>query len=120
MHPTRKTRTITLTARPPVRIVEDDWPIIASASDYAGQVESQASEEWGVYVRQHEDGRRIAYAYRDRGTGGMPIEYRGSRGGELLVAIDDIAAAIRRVGDQVGIPEHTIADCIADLPAEDL
>lgn len=41
-----ETRTITLTNRPPVRIREDHWPVIAHGLHRAhdGQIECQATE----------------------------------------------------------------------------
>jgi len=108
-----KTRTITLTDRAPVRIVEEEWPIIASAKDWDGEFDFQAPRTWAMRVRQHADGRAIVYAT-------YATQFRGEvewRGGELLDAGADIAAAIRRVGEDGAMPEHVIRECIADLPA---
>lgn len=116
----KKKRTITLTNRAPVRIVEDDWPIIAMDTGYTGRVEAQANEEWALRVRQHADGRSIVYGVRDRGPGGMAAGYKGSRSGELLKPGADIVAALHRVAEACSIPEDCIEGCIADLPAEDL
>ena len=123
-----KKRTITLTGRPPVIIVESDWPIFAEASDdsYAGNdggrhEEARQRGELDVYslrVREHIDGRAIVYAICNGATAWTGTEDR--RGGELLAPGDDRAAAIRRVGEDCGIPDGTIRDCIADLPAEEL
>lgn len=110
-----KTRTITLTNRPPVRIREDQWPQIAQAKRWDNQYESQAIRTWALRVRQHEDGRTIVYgAYDSRYAG-----EHGRRAGELLDAGADIAASIRRVGEHAGC-DDCIDDCIADLPAVEL
>lgn len=112
----RKRRTITLSGRPPVTIAEDDWPMIASASKHDGQVPSQAFRNWGLYARQHADGRVLVY-------GVYSTLWKGEhdrRGGELISAGDDIAATIQRVGESVDLPEHLIEECIADLPPEEL
>ncbi len=111
-----KTRTITLTDRPPVRISEAAWPVIASARRHDGQIEPQANRRWYLTVRQHSDGRTIVYGVYDTVlTGGEPLA-----AGELLDAGEDIVAAIRRVGKDAACSESVIAACIADLPAEDL
>jgi len=57
-----KYRTITLSDRAPVKIVEADWPEIASGKSWGSQRESQANRRWSLRVRQHKsDGRTIVY-----------------------------------------------------------
>ncbi|MCC7407408.1 MAG: hypothetical protein IT442_05010 [Phycisphaeraceae bacterium] len=131
------TRTITLTGRPPVTIVEGAWPIIADAKDheYDGQVESQANREswWECRVRQHADGRTIVYGHYRYTT-----HYQGERGylhraGVLLPGTphaSDICLAIERVcadlaacehcGDDAARWDEIRAQCISDMPAEEL
>jgi hypothetical protein len=125
-----KTRTITLTGRAPVKIVEVDWPLIAEAAgdSYCGDMSRyrQAKDcgeldTYSIKVRQHADGRAIVYGVLDAAIAawGQPARGEDWRGGELLPAGADIAAAIHRVaGDR--IPEPVIRACIADLPAEEL
>lgn len=127
-----KKRIITLTDRPPVRIIEADWPVIASATYRAhdGQIECQANRRWdgAIRVRQHADGRAIIYA-----TASYDSQWQGERGyslrgGEILQAGSDLAAAISRVHaslEDAGVDtgrgwDALAAECIADLPAEDL
>jgi len=129
-----KTRTITLTGRRPVTIDEAEWPLIARASDddYDGNdpaLHQQASDqgqldEYSLRVRQHADGRTIAYGTY---TEGWNSRHDGpTHAGRLLPADEAgssnfaIADAIRDVGTVLGVPERLIADCIADLPAERL
>ena len=128
-----KTRTITLTDRPPVRIVEDEWPIIASSgddsyigSDYGRRQQALGQgecDEYRLTVRQHQDGRALVYGVlsaADRAWG-APAGGESWRGGELLLTSDDdIAMAIRRVGAAGNMPDTVIRACIADLPAEKL
>lgn len=124
-----KHRTITLTDRPPVRIREDAWPVIARASDWDGEVECQSHRKWTIIVRQNrEDGRTIVYGVFETH---WPKEM-DLRCGELLTPPegtviaeeawflhDDLASAIHRVAERCGCSR--IADaCIADLPAQDL
>lgn len=129
---TSKLRTITLTDRPPVRIREDLWPMIAQGDgdSFAEQDpgrHGQASQrgeltEWTLRVRQHQDGRAIVY-----GVVTTPAWDRTAhdwRGGEILdpeshpegVSSLALVAAIRRVGRQAAIPDHVIRECIAALP----
>jgi hypothetical protein len=108
--------TITLSDRRPVRVDKDAWPIIASDDEHDGQVRSQANRTWKLIVRQHEDGRAVVYGIHDTNWQGA----HGRRGGELVEADGDLAAAIRRVGERLEFPETLIEGCIADLPAEDL
>lgn len=123
-----KMRTITLTGRAPVRISEDAWPVIASAggdsyagNDYARRQQALAQgecDEYAIRVRQHADGRAIVYAVLDGARAWTGTETR--KGGELLTPGADLAAAIDRVGADVGIPDGVIRDCVAALPAEEL
>lgn len=124
-----KTRTITLTDRPPVKICEDEWPIIAVGKDWDNQHESQANRTWQIRVRQNEkDGRTIVY-------GSYSTQFQGERGaaaGELLTppsgaqikdddwyVWDEIPAAIKRVAANCGC-ERVADECIADLPAQEI
>lgn len=130
MTDTKRIRTITLTDRRPVRIVDADWPIIAKAegdsftgNDYGRHQQALAQNECDTYkllARQHPDGRAIVYGVLDAAivAWGSPAGGESWRGGELLVATDDIALAIRRVGELGGLPDRVIRDCIANLPAE--
>ena len=109
------TRTITLTDRPPVKISEDAWPVIAEGRWWEGQYDFQAHRDGWLKVRQHADGRTLVY-------GAYNTAYQTEhdlRGGELLREGDDIAAAINRVAETCRATECA-AKCIADLPAEEL
>jgi hypothetical protein len=117
-----KTRTITLTDRPPVTIREDDWPVIASARWWDGEYECQANLTVSVRVREREhDGRRIVYGVWDS----QRRHERSQRAGRVVDGVDgqpDSArtiAAIHDVCTRIGRPDLA-ADCVADLPAEDL
>ena len=93
----RRTRTITLTGRAPVKIVEEDWPVIAKADAHAQR------RHTSVRVRRHLDGRSIVY---------------GTRGGGFV--LDLSAGAIIAAGDQsIALPEAIRAVC-ADLGAPEL
>lgn len=120
-----KTRTITLTGRAPVKINDAQWPVLAEAggdayvgTDSAIRTQLRQRSEIDTYtlkVRQHADGRALVYGVMDAAYGST-----GYRGGELLTRTDDIATAIRRVGESCKLPEHIIRECIADLPAEEI
>lgn len=131
------TRTITLTGRPPVKINEDAWPLIASATakDWDNQYEFQANviSKWGVYVRQHEDGRTIVYATYSYTSNYQNARCYAAKRGVMLPAGSDDAAiceAITEVCDDIARAEHEgegadrwqtlAAECIADMPAVEL
>ena len=129
---TTKQRTITLTGRRPVRILEADWPKIASVSgdSYGGNdcarhnqaVHQGECDEYWLIVRQHADGRALVYAVLDAAIAEWhaPAGGESYRGGEMLDAGADLAAAVQRVGEAAGLPAELIRDCIADLPAEEV
>lgn len=116
------TRTITLTDRRPVTISEAEWPLIASYDDRPGSmrqgtpVPDYETDRHTIRVRQHADGRAVVYGVLDAATAWTGTESR--RGGELLAAGADLAAAIARVGEDCGILDAVIRGCVADLPAE--
>jgi len=127
-----KTRTITLTGRPPVKIRDEQWPTIAEASgdsyrgnDYARRSQALHQGECDKYtlkVRQHADGRALVYGILDAAISAWNAPAGGEdfRGGELLDKGLDIAVAIRRVGESCNLPDSIIRECIADLPAVEL
>lgn len=126
-------RTITLTGRPPVRVDDADWPMLAVGSwdRHDGQVAYQANRKWRLWVRvrEHADGRRIVYAkytfdshFRHETDIDIAV-------GRLVGKDDDLIAAIERVGDDLrerdlGEGEAhlraVLDEVIADLPAEEL
>ncbi len=130
-------RTITISNRQPVTIEEDNWPIIAVAKDedHDGQVRCQANRvsNWACYVRQHDDGRTIVYAVYSYTTNWQNARCLSAKAGRLLPSNadwKDIANAIVNVCYEISEREHDDddskrwkaieADCIADLPAEEL
>lgn len=125
-------RTITLTGRAPVKIDEALWPVVASASadsfggsDYARHQQALHRGEVDSYrltARQHTDGRALVYGVLGAAIRewGQPAGGEDWRGGELLEPGADLAAAIRRVGQEGGLPESVVRECIADLPPENL
>ena len=129
-----KTRTITLTDHAPVSINEAEWPEVASAKWYEGEIDIQADRTATIRVREHRDGRRLVY-------GVTTTHYQGEhsrRAGYLIPApagltpeqlktgdtdyLGDTAAtiaAIKDVAEAIGYPDLA-QNCIADLPAEAL
>lgn len=132
---TTKRIKVRLSERAPVSIDPEEWSLVASAETFWGGSghACQANEEAWIKVRQHDDGRTLVYCDRDRGPGGMPIEYRGTSGGWLLdnvpnpgvgatttaPPIDDVVRAIRRCAGLIGASELG-DECIADLPTEEI
>jgi len=136
---TPKKRTITLTGRSPVIIVEADWPMLAQGRE---EIDSRNGTPlpnyeralWRLCVRQHADGRAIVYGVADPPSAGWPTHGCSAwRGGRLILSTevqptpDDpsgLAHWILRVGGDLerlgGAPETVIRDCLASLPAEEL
>lgn len=127
-------RTITLTDRPPVRIAEDQWPVIAHGhfKHWDNKYEFQANRTWTVHVRvrRHQDGRAIVY-----GTYEYDTRFQGEWGethrvGALLDSGAHLPSAIRAIAEQLidrvsesDMHRHireAADECIADLPAEEL
>jgi hypothetical protein len=107
-----KVRTITLSDRAPVRIHEHEWPILCFARD--SEDEGGDQSKWWLTVRKHSDGRTIVYARLETTSREKVV------GGELLDEGANIAAAVRRVGEECHCSAAMIARCIAGLPAEDI
>lgn len=107
---------------------EDEWPEIAVATGdsyrgndcnrYQQALGQRELDTYSLRVRRHADGRALVYGVLDGATAWTGT--RDRRGGELLAAGADIAAAIRRVGEDCQLPERAIRECIADLPAEEI
>lgn len=128
--PEAKTRTITMSDRAPLRIREEDWPILAKARGQSKEshngtpVPEHEVDHYYLTVRQHQDGRTIVYAHLDANPSWTGSEDR--REGEVLGRLGeaptdaDLVAAIRRIGERCGLPDRMIRDCIADLPAEEV
>ena len=132
-----KTLTITLTGRPPVRVIVGDWPVIADAKEreWEGEHEFQAfrRSRAAIRVRRHADGRVIvhgSYVYDANSTTERSHQFRD---GVVLEADGDIVQAIQEVarelddrvqsvgGDRFGVDMLELGrGCIADLPAEDM
>ena len=131
---TTKTRTITLTGRPPVRIVENDWPVIAAAMakewDNAHEFQANRTTSASIRVRQNRDGRTLVYAIYDYSTNFQGAADRSAKAGELLPSGESAADCIIRVAEEMdsaigddhfGVTFSLLArECIADLPAEEI
>jgi hypothetical protein len=128
------TRTITLTGRAPVKIREDQWPVIATG-DYQhwdNQYEFQANRKLKINfrVRRHADGRAVVYAVYDYDTVVKGEECEFHKVGQLLDGAADLAAAITCAADELiervadeDMHRHirdAANECIADLPAQEL
>lgn len=116
-------RIITLTGRPPVSIVDADWPIIARGEEergaYGPGMTPQPEDGTILRVRQHADGRAIVYV-TVKGTGAWGNDTAGHAGGALLAAGANLAEAIAAVGNACDVDDAVIRECVAGLPAEEL
>ena len=118
-----KKRTITLTGRAPVTVVEDNWPVIAKGVEennaYGPGMTPRPEEEVArttMRVRQHKDGRAIVYV-TVKDAGAWCACTPGHAGGKMLAAGSDLALEITRVGALCDVSDEVIRDCIASLPA---
>lgn len=127
---------IKLSDRAPVAIAKGDWPVVAEASWHEGEHESQANRKCWIKVREHRDGRRVAYGQyitlfrgeRNKHAGfvvpaSQLNEMRDAGDGGPLVTSgpdeEETVRAIRRVAGVLGMPDLG-DECIGDLPAEEL
>jgi hypothetical protein len=130
------TRTITLSNRPPVKINDEEWEVVASASSnwHDGQVECQANRrsKRSLVVRQKGD-RAIVYATYSYSSNWADDQGASCKRGVLVSGItadDQLVGHIFSVADCMDETHckdgdqstwHQIAqECIADLPAEEL
>lgn len=133
-----KQMTITLTNRAPVRISVDAWPIIARG-DYNwhdGQVECQANRKVDalLIVRRHANGRHLVHGSYSYGSNFQHEADVTVRAGHLLDVGESVESAITRVTSELVEQATDLgrgsdaakniramrAECIADLPAEEL
>ena len=112
----KKTRTITLTGRAPVKIDEDSWSVIARAAKDRDRNNQELSRRYYLTVRQHADGRAIVYGIFSTSCQGEDDK----RAGRVVSNGKNVAATIAEVGGLIGAPESVIDQCIADLPPEEL
>jgi hypothetical protein len=131
-----RTSTITLTGRPPVRVSDDNWPVIAFGTSeyYNSEYREDATRDYDAWisVRQHDDGRAVVY-----GTFVFRTKYRNEddvviNAGNTVAPGQNIAQAISRVGfdirdrlrreneDSLRVIREAVDECIADLPPDDL
>jgi hypothetical protein len=125
---------IVLTGRPPVRISDDHWPVIAEGMYewHDGEIRQQANRHVDIYirVRQHADGRAIVYGHYGYDTHFTHEQSESQRVGSLLAPGGDIPAAISEIAAQLidrvsdnRMHRHirdVANDCIADLPPQDI
>jgi len=122
------TKTIKLTGRRPVLIVDEDWPQVvhvrgdsyegSDPSRHAQAVAVGEVDEYRIVVRQHEDERALVYAWTDAATAWTGT--KDSYAGILLDAGEDVAEAILRVARDCGIHDRLAHEAIAGLPPEEI
>jgi hypothetical protein len=116
---------IIMSERRPLNIISNEWPIIAAAGRHDGESEDQANHKWTIRVRSHRDCRRLVYGRMRACNGEVHTNWRGVEGGFLIPSKnehpddDETVRAIRRVAGIIG-DDQLAAECIADLPAEDI
>jgi hypothetical protein len=109
-------RTISLSDRAPVVIVEAEWPILARVTGADSPIRPRALRRWWLIVRAHADGRRLIY-------GGHSSDIEGERDIRAGYLVDAGATPtlwiimIRLVAAEIGHDDLALA-CIQALPAE--
>lgn len=133
-----KTRTITLTNRAPLKIVEDEWPVIAQG---VCSSEPETCEDWVIEIRvRHQlwtdtafgkiGGQYLIHANYNYSFDPME-QYQRIRVGRLLTAhhaAENLWKEIFAVGEELrgrifnkALREqvtHAVDACFADLPAQ--
>lgn len=129
-----KTLTIALTGARPVKIKDDEWPVIGHGwfSDHDGEFDFQANCRWkcDIRVRANADGRAIVYGvYEFRSAWGDERNFETRAG--VLTDFDHIPDAITEVAltmcEAAKIAEHghscileCATECTTSLPAVEL
>lgn len=110
------TRTISLTGRPPVKIDEEEWPVIAEGGRLHDDNGQDLPRGIKLLVREGPGDRWLVYGvlrslYKDEQT---------QRAGRLVTAAGDLVEAIYEVAELVGGDRWLAEEAIQDLPAETL
>jgi len=114
-------QTIRLTDRRPIRIKDENWPVIASVSSWDGQYESQAFKKWKIFVRsfycrqKNNEQRYIVYGWYDSAWQGDD----SITSGYVIDNEKDLISTIKLVCSEIG-DESLARSCINDLPSEEI
>jgi hypothetical protein len=122
------TRFITLYDRPPVKIDEDAWPIIASTVAFDDErVPAQANREWHLKIRQEKRVFARAPRYIVYGVYTSAFEHEADRRGGFLVdepqrdkVMPTVVRAVWDLVERLGFEARLGDEVIAALPAEEL
>jgi len=122
------TRYITLFDRPPVKIDEESWPIVASADDCDDRPHPfQANREWIIKIRQEERVFARAPRYLVYGVYTTRFESENDRRGGYLVdepqrdkVMSRVVQAVWDLIERLGFDTQLGNEAIAELPPEEL
>ena len=114
----------------PIQLSRTEWPLIAEAKTplmYTLLGRPDPDDWTYVYgyerlaVRQRHDGDAVVYGERlYQNEWAAQFNFFNPRGGEIVSAGKNLAAAILRVGTALGLCDETIRACVNALPAQDL
>jgi len=112
-------RVITLFDRPPVRIDEDRWPVIAQAYDCDDHdTPAESTREWTLKIRRR-GGQYLVYGVARSVRPGEPALRRG---GYLVDSLEDVGLLVVSLVERLGLsgwfPAHLGDALLADLPSE--
>ncbi len=124
-----KYRTIIMSDAAPVRIIQEDWQVIAHGQHYSfdNEYEFQANEklEINIRVRRHADGRTLVYGSYEFSTNWAARDDVCHRAGYLYpdaLSPDQLICAIKKTGNEIAdgadisAVYDTVRDCISELP----
>ena len=105
------TERVRMTMRPPVLLLKEEWPLIASAT------KKTDFRSWFLRVREHTDKDKgcIVYGWYETSWHSERPAYAG-----YLCSREAVPTTLRQVGHEIGAPDHVVNDAIADLPTERL
>lgn len=111
--------TIRMSARSPISIDPEKWPLIAEAGEcYPPGLPCQANHEWHLRIRERVDGMGLVYGEHVAGPGGVSAGWVPTYAGRFVRDGDFLISIVRDVAAAVGCPD-LVQSLMQSLPAEE-